>query len=183
AWWAEVNSKAKLNLGKPVMKVHPVALAATSGMLDDSTDVKWLLVTHGQLTVDVEGNDIEKRMYCSRVPHWPGGVSGITIGRGYDLGQWDKATIERDLTYAGIKDPLYSWLVNAQGLRGNAAKNYLQKADPKVISTPITRKQQYLLFEPVYELMKNDDIRISSNFKNIKDYGELSREHTNTILI
>src|SRR5699024_9886296 len=117
-----------------------------------------------------------------RVPHWPGGVSGITIGRGYDLGQWDKATIERDLTYAGIKDPLYSWLVNAQGLKGNAAKNYLQKADPKIISTPITRKQQYLLFEPVYEFMKNDVIRISSKFKNIKDYGELSWEQTNPLI-
>src|SRR5699024_5722174 len=181
-WWDEVNSNAKLDLGKTVMNVHPVALVETPGMLDDSNGLKWLIVTHGQLTFDVEGNDIENSIYFSRVPHWPGGVSGITIGRGYDLGQWDKATIERDLTYAGIKDPLYSWLVNAQGLKGNAAKNYLQKADPKIISTPITRKQQYLLFEPVYEFMKNDVITISNKKAVKKEYGTLNWATTDSII-
>jgi hypothetical protein len=40
-----------------------------------------------------EGNDNPKSPYYSRVPHWPGEKSGLTIGRGYDIGQRSAAEV------------------------------------------------------------------------------------------
>ena len=56
-------------------------------------DEKWLIVPKGQFTFNNEGNDIESSIFYSRkahVPHNPSGVvigqSGVTIGRGLDVG-------------------------------------------------------------------------------------------------
>ena len=55
-----------------------------------------LIVESGQVTFDAEGNDIESSRYFSRVIHWPGNTeSGVTIGRGYDMGNRTKAKLDK----------------------------------------------------------------------------------------
>lgn len=138
--------------------------------------MKWLKVPHGQLTFDVEGNDLEDQAhplhkYFSRIVHWPGGASGITIGRGYDLGQ--RPNPETDLTNAGIEDPLKSWLIRAKGLSGLTARDYMNAAPDSVRKQKITRRQQYELFTPIYEYMKGRVIEISNSEANVQNYGKL----------
>lgn len=59
-----------------------------------------LKVPEGQLTFDAEGTEGGK--WHSRTVHWPGGASGVTIGRGYDLGYKSAKEITADFTTAGI---------------------------------------------------------------------------------
>ncbi|MBV6752034.1 hypothetical protein KV580_17075 [Pseudomonas chlororaphis] len=177
SWWAELAGKHGINPDGKAWYFHPIGLLANFVAIEDENDLKWLTVERGQLTFDVEGNDIDDpahplHIYFSRKVHWPGGASGITIGRGYDLGQ--RENVEFDLTAANIDEPLYSWLIGAKGLKGQAAKNYLKAASPEIKRFSISRKQQNELFIPVYEFMKSEVIRISEQYSNKREYGALN---------
>ncbi|RMP20525.1 hypothetical protein ALQ27_200057 [Pseudomonas syringae pv. delphinii] len=179
-FWDSLSGGAAI--GTPqIYHFHPVGFVGNFLVLDGDNDLKWLKVDRGQLTFDVEGNDIEDasnplHRYFSRKIHWPGGVSGVTIGRGYDLGQ--RPNPENDLKAVGIEEPLYSWLMGAKGLSGNAARDYLNSASPELKKIFITRKQQYDLFVPVYEFMKTEVIRISDKPDAVNLYGSLSWDVT-----
>ncbi|WP_178119044.1 hypothetical protein [Pseudomonas akapageensis] len=177
SWWDEVMVKVGLSGYGKVAHFHPVGLVGHFDFGSDDNDLKWLKVPYGQLTFDVEGNDIEDEShplyrYFSRVVHWPGGASGITIGRGYDLGQ--RPDPGSDLRAAGVEQPLLAWLIGAKGLQGDSAKNYLAQAPDVIRKHKITRKQQYDLFLPVYEYMKKSVIRISDDQLNVRKYGALN---------
>ncbi|MBX8877923.1 hypothetical protein HCH41_02945 [Enterobacter ludwigii] len=121
-------------------------------------DIKWLTVPKGQLTFDAEGNDNNSSPYFSRHIHWPGGVSGITIGRGYDLGQQNDPT--SDLDSIELSQPLNTWLVESKGLSGLEAQNRYESANNDISSYEITRKQQYDLFVITYNRLEADVKRI-----------------------
>lgn len=178
SWWKD----AGLSTDGKAWHFHLMGLLGNFTYPADDNDLKWLKVPYGQLTFNVEGNDFEDaghpaHRYFSRVVHWPEGVSGVTIGRGYDLGQ--QADPRADLIKAGVKEPLLSWLVGAKGLHGQAAKTYLDNATQEVRKQVITRKQQYLLFISVYEFMKKDIFRISGTISNVEKYGALQWEAVN----
>ncbi|MHA3734289.1 pesticin C-terminus-like muramidase [Pseudomonas sp. Eth.TT006] len=175
-FWDKLADKTPAGTGL-IYHFHPIGFVSNFLAMEDDNDLKWLKVEKGQLTFDVEGNDIEDssnslHMYFSRKAHWPGGASGITIGRGYDLGQ--KSDPMSDLTAVGVPEPLLSWLVGAKGLSGNAARDYLNNASPEIRKTFITRKQQYKLFVSVYEIMKNKVVTISQQPFNVGHYGTLN---------
>jgi hypothetical protein len=182
SWWGEVAEKVGLPpWGRPY-HLHPIGLVSTFSAAIDANDPSWLIVPVGQLTFDVEGNDIEDtshagHRYFSRKVHWPGGASGVTIGRGYDLGQ--RPAPQADLLSAGISEPLLSWLLGAKGLKGQAAQNYLVSASDEIKGTFISRKQQYDLFIPVYEFMKAEVLRISNKEDVVRAYGEVKWEALN----
>lgn len=181
SWWKELDGKHGINADGVVWHFQPMELLAGFIVSDDEHDLKWLKVLHGQLTFDVEGNDIEDpahalHIYFSRVIHWPGGVSGVTIGRGYDLGQ--RPHPEKDLSAAKIAEPLYSWLLGAKRLKGQAARDYLSSANSAIRESKISRKQQYDLFVPVYDFMRSEVIRISNSPSNIISYGPLNWDAT-----
>jgi hypothetical protein len=83
------------------------------------------------------------------------------------------------LLSAGIAEPLYSWLIGAKGLKGQAAKSYMDGASAEIKATIITRRQQYDLFIPVYEFMKAEVLRISRKKDVEKLYGEVKWETLN----
>ncbi|MGN4052446.1 hypothetical protein [Pseudomonas sp. SM4] len=173
SWWKESGLPSD---GK-AWHFHLMGLLGNFTYPADENDLKWLNVPYGQLTFDVEGNDFEdashpSHRYFSRIVHWPGGVSGVTIGRGYDLGQ--QPDPKTDLANAGVREPLLSWLVGAKGKQGQAAKAYLNNASKEIRLHTITRKQQYKLFISVYEVMKQSVLSISRGGVNQKDYGILS---------
>jgi hypothetical protein len=180
-FWDKLADKTPAGTGL-IYHFHPIGFVSNFLAMEDDNDLKWLKVERGQLTFDVEGNDLEDpanplHMYFSRKVHWPGGVSGITIGRGYDLGQ--RPTPETDLAAVGIKEPLLSWLLGSKGLSGVAARNYLNSASPEIRKSFITRKQQHQLFVPVYEFMKSEVIRISDKADVVHLYGHLNWDSTN----
>ncbi|MEB0043693.1 MULTISPECIES: hypothetical protein [unclassified Pseudomonas] len=181
-FWDDVAKAVGLPEDGRVWHFHPVEfVAALSDNLIDENSLDWLTVPHGQLTFDVEGNDAADpanglHRYFSRKIHWPGGASGITIGRGYDLGQ--RPNPEIDLVSAGISEPLLGWLLGAKGLSGQAAQAYLGGATAGIKNSVISRKQQYELFLPVYDEMKKNVLRISSDKRLLSDYGSLDWNNT-----
>jgi len=153
--------------GEAIWHMHPVVFLGAINN-DDEMDLKWLIVPKGQLTFDAEGNDLEHSPWFSRKIHWPGGISGVTIGRGYDLGQQSNA--ENDLKEAGIDEPLKSWLVGSSGLSSTAANNRLNSASNEVRTYNITRKEQYDLFMISYQRLEDDVKRINQKPDTIRSY-------------
>lgn len=124
-----------------------------------------LTVPAGQLTFDAEGTEGGK--YHTRTAHWPGGNSGVTIGRGYDLGQHGAEQIVDDMTAAGIaKADAEKFKGAASPLRGKDAKAWLDKNKDGL--PEITKEQQKALFETTYEEHRADVERISGNYAKTK---------------
>ncbi len=83
-----------------------------------------LTVERGQITFDSEGN--EEGPYQSRRPSVPGDRSGVTIGRGYDLGYKTKEQAIRDLIAAGLTKDQAELYAQAAGLTGRAARKFME---------------------------------------------------------
>lgn len=170
-WWDKVAGQHGFPVDASVWHLHPVGMVENFWISDN--DPRWLMVPRGQFTFDVEGNDIDGHRYFSRVAHWPGGASGITLGRGYDLGQ-RVSTLANDLAAVGITGEFYDWLMGARGLRGDVAKKYLENARQEIRQTTITRRQQHDLFLPIYDAKRDEVIEISAQPSNVRDYGTLT---------
>lgn len=107
-------------------------------------------VKKGQLTYDAEGIESPKSSkYFSRVIHWPGNtLSGVTIGRGYDMGNRTKAAIKTDMTNAGVPLKKATELSEAAGLKGLKAKEFIKNNKDSI--GEITLVQQVKLFDTIY---------------------------------
>ena len=100
----------------------------------------------GGVTFDSEGN--EGGPWHSRKLHVPGGSSGLTIGRGYDMGAKTAAQITTDLVTAGVELAMAKTLSGAATLRGANAKKFI--TDKKLEKFEITELSQQKLFEITY---------------------------------
>lgn len=137
---------------------------------NDEMDLKWLTVPKGQLTFDAEGNDIEGSPFFSRRVHVPNnngkviGNSGITIGRGLDLGNPptgangqnpSKLELRNLFHLAGLNPKLSMWLLSVEGKTKSDALDALSSSGLTDDELVITRKQQYIMFNHVYEYLEN----------------------------
>jgi peptidoglycan hydrolase-like protein with peptidoglycan-binding domain len=104
-------------------------------------------VAQGQVTFDSEGT--EGGRYHTRKAHWPGGVSGVTIGRGYDLGQHAHAKIVADMVAAGLTQSQAEAYAGAAGLKGGAAHAWLNANRGSLVE--ISPEQQEALFRTTYQ--------------------------------
>jgi hypothetical protein len=169
-YWKSLSSLNHETTGARTWNLHPIALISNRLTIEDDNNIKWLIVPKGQLTFDAEGNDLDTTRYFSRRVHWPSvGNSGITIGRGYDIGH--QPEVVNDLKSVNISEPLLSWLIGAIGLKQKNAETYLNTANENIISTRISRKQQYMLFLKTYKTMEDDVIRICNKIDVIESYG------------
>ncbi len=105
-----------------------------------------LSVSFGQTTFNAEGQEARGKFF-SRVIHWPGGASGVTIGRGYDMGQRTRLQILSELRHAGMSEPDARFLSGAAGLRGESARRFVvsKSIESPIISLPAQRA----LFETI----------------------------------
>lgn len=105
-----------------------------------------LTVSFGQSTFDAEGMEAQGP-YFSRVIHWPGGTSGVTIGRGYDMGQRTRLQVLSELRHAGVNEQDALFLAGAAGVRGERAQRFVHAfvGESPVLSLPSQRR----LFEVV----------------------------------
>lgn len=169
SWWGGLAGKQGISVDGEAWHFQPIELINCLGSSADENDLKWLKVPRGQLTFDVEGNDVESSIYFSRVAHWPPvGNSGITLGRGYDIGQ--QPNVRSDLESIGIADPFLSWIVGGQGKKQTEARDYLAAASVEIRKHKISRKQQHNLFLYTYQLIEADVKRISIASGTISKY-------------
>lgn len=146
--------------------IHPTGMMGlvADPISDDEMDEKWLTVTKGQLTFDAEGNDVDTSIYFSRKPHIPMqrdgtviGQSGITYGRGLDVGQQTQQFVSNLLSTISenarpLSDKMSSWLIVGSGKKRALAKDHLALINDLVPIDEqlLTRKQQHFLFLSVY---------------------------------
>lgn len=81
-------------------------------------------------------------------PHWPGGVSGVTIGPGYDMGHRSAASIKADLKAANVPDADVDKLAESAGLTGSAAGDWVD-GDGKDVAK-LTNEMSMAIFNYVY---------------------------------
>ncbi|MBP9205537.1 MAG: hypothetical protein KBG28_16320 [Kofleriaceae bacterium] len=132
-------------------------------------------VEAGQLTFDAEGREGGK--FHTRVAHVPPGPSGVTIGRGYDLGQHSAAQIITAMTAAGLSTETARAYAAAAGLRGAKAKAWLAAHHASL--PEITPTQQEALFTITYQEMARDVDRISGKPGVVEAYGRADLDEIN----
>lgn len=139
----------------------------------DEMNTKWLTVPKGQLTFQSEGNDKEGSPYFTRIPHVPNnkgvviGRSGITFGRGLDIGSRSAADISNLFSEVAkhckpLSSELLEWLKGGAGLKGQDAYEYYKTLNQKVPKhqQELTRKQQHFLFMEIYPFYEKETERL-----------------------
>jgi hypothetical protein len=144
-------------------------------MVDDPFTVE-----RGQLTFDAEGMEKEGPFF-SRRPHWPGGQSGVTIGRGYDLGSREPDEVIAHLTGAGVPTADAELLAQGAGLRGEDASAFTEREDVRGIV--ITPEAQQALFSTVYDEHEEDVRRISNDQERLDAYGRVDWENLHPAIL
>uniref|UniRef100_UPI00260C142D S-type pyocin domain-containing protein n=1 Tax=uncultured Shewanella sp. TaxID=173975 RepID=UPI00260C142D len=160
------------------LKLKAVYLALHTGE-DDEMDKKWLTVPKGQLTFDAEGNDFNDNVYFSRVIHWPGNeLSGVTIGRGYDLGSRSQIEVYDELVKAYVDKDTAKLISKGAGLKGESAEKFVNENKAKI--GEITRKSQHFFFVnifPSYEQRaKNNYNKWTKNHSERTDWDLLDNK-------
>jgi len=117
-----------------------------------------LWVNEGQVTFDSEGIDyitsvepFRQQSYpsFSRILHWPPKFSsGVTLGRGYDMGSRSAGEIYSTLMQAGIEEYKAVICSKASHLKGRQAGQFVKVYG--LLIGEITHSQQIRLFEIVY---------------------------------
>jgi len=115
-------------------------------MADKQETTTLVYPDRGRLTFDAEGT--EGGRYHSRKLHVPGPSSGLTIGRGYDMGAKSAGQITTDLAVAGVELVMAKTLSGAATLRGENARKFVK--DKNVDGFEISALGQKTLFDITY---------------------------------
>ncbi|VTM10836.1 Phage-related lysozyme (muraminidase) [Raoultella terrigena] len=127
--------------GKAVWHMHPVVFLDALNKFNNALK--------GKLTYDAEGNNTLGSQFYSRVIHWPGNAeSGVTLGRGYDMGSRSEVAIYNDMVAAGIDDETAKKITLARGYKGTAARDFVSNNKSDI--GEITEEQQVNLFNIIY---------------------------------
>lgn len=124
-------------------------------------------VKRGQLTFDAEGQ--EGGRYHSRHAHWPGGASGVTLGRGYDMGGRTSASVYSDLVDAGVPSNVAHQYAAGAGKKGAAAGRWVNANRDGI--PDISPEAQNRLFDKTYAEQEAVVKRISDKSDAVKKYG------------
>ncbi|MDE8555299.1 pesticin C-terminus-like muramidase [Pantoea vagans] len=135
-----------------------------------------LQVKFGQVTFDAEGNDIKGSTFFSRRIHWPPtALSGVTIGRGYDIGSRKEEDSYKDLTNAGVPDSQARMIASGSGLKGGQAKIFVDKNRDAI--GEISHSMQKNLFELIYpgyiQRAANNYRSWTSSFNDAVEWNQL----------
>ena len=103
----------------------------------------------------------------SLVPHFPGGLSGVTIGPGYDMGGRTPQEIYADLTNAGIPPQTAQLFMGAASKTGVEAQEWVNEHRHELY---ITEEQQQALFDHV--LVEEYERRLRAQLSQFADENE-----------
>lgn len=157
-------------------------------------DTGPLHVREGQVTFDAEGvdylngpepfNQPKSLKNFSRVLHWPAGLSGVTIGRGYDMKDRSAGEILTHFRQAAIEEYKARICSKAAGLIGRQAHSFV-KAYGALVGE-ITHLQQIRLFEIAYGIklgeVKNLYRRVSRTIPNAPSWEKLDSNVKDVII-
>lgn len=104
-----------------------------------------LSIKPGELTTTGEGSDA-----ATKYIHWPGtDASGVTLGKGYDIGSRTEADVVTELTAAGMGNDQATKISKGAGKKGAAAQTFVteNKDDIGEIATDV----QYALLATMLE--------------------------------
>ncbi|SEQ09898.1 toxin homologue of phage lysozyme [Rosenbergiella nectarea] len=129
----------------------------------------------GMLTFKAEGNNLKSSRDYSRIIHWPGSSlsckknnSGVTIGRGFDLGDRTKVEALIILKKAGIEKEKAEFIAEGAKLKGCLANNFV--ANQRNAINEITERQQLNLLIINYNESRKDVERICKSIFTIQKY-------------
>lgn len=134
--------------------------------------------TYGVVTWEAEGT--EGGRYHSRKFHVPSSVSGLTIGRGYDMKTKSASTISVDLIGAGIKAKEVAAIKLAAGLSGNAARQFI--IDNDLLDFQVTPEAQKKLFKVSYDAESDQVKRICKKSDVVIAYGKTDWDKLNSAI-
>jgi len=130
----------------------------------------------GIVTFKSEGT--EGGRYHSRILHVPSNSSGLTVGRGYDMGLKSSAKIAADLGKAGIDSQSVNVIKTAAGLKGSKAKQFIIEHD--LLDFHITPTAQNTLFESTFSEEAKETKRICTSKAVEKLYGNCDWDKLDT---
>ncbi|MFZ4832449.1 peptidoglycan-binding protein [Rouxiella sp. Mn2063] len=153
-----------------------------------------LIVHQGQLTFDAEGVDyitavepFRQRRYpnFSRILQWPPtSSSGVTLGRGYDMGNRSTGEIFATLRQAGIEEYKAVICSKAAHLKGHQAEQFVKVYGPLV--GEISHQQQIRLFELAYQIKLNEArnlyVRVTSHIQGAPAWESLEQKIRDVII-
>lgn len=132
-----------------------------------------LHVREAQFTFDNEGTDYitatdpfrpHPYHWFSRILHWPhSAASGVTLGRGYDMGNRSAGEIFATLRQAGIEEYKAILASKAAFLKGREAASFVKVYGP--LFGEITHQQQLRLFEIAIQFYISEAKRIFNGRK------------------
>ncbi len=132
-----------------------------------------LHVREAQFTFDNEGTDYitatdpfrpHPYPWFSRILHWPhSAASGVTLGRGYDMGRRSTGEIFATLRQAGIEEYKAILASKAAFLKGREAASFVKVYGP--LFGEITHQQQLRLFEIAIQFYISEAKRIFNGRK------------------
>jgi hypothetical protein len=145
SWWSDVAGKYGISTDGKAWHLQPLALIGAFSTADKAVPT----IKEGQITFDAEGNNIPTSPYFSRVIHWPGNdLSGVTLGRGYDMGSRTESEIYNHMKNAGIEHDQATKISQAFGKKGAAAQQFVR--ENKASIGEITVEQEIILFNTIY---------------------------------
>lgn len=115
------------------------------------------------LTYNSEGSNDPNSRYFTRRAHWPGGASGLTYGKGYDMGYKHWSTIKNDLLRVGLQPEEVAEFYGAQGLKKRAAKRFLQLHQKDL--AVMTEEQETQLFQITWKREEREALRIYNGIR------------------
>jgi GH24 family phage-related lysozyme (muramidase) len=126
----------------PAGEVRPVAKMTTS------RDGRRFIIAHEAV------RGVSNRL------HWPGGVSGVTLGPGYDMGTRTPSSVTSDLMTIGVERSVAEAVAAGAGIKGHNAKVFV-KANKDLVTIDIHQESALLdRIVPHYESMVKGKIRI-----------------------
>lgn len=171
----DVNGRTYTHLLRGTAPGRAPAPSSAPPPVNRSSDSGRLTVSSGQVTFNAEGNDTPTSLFFSRQIHWPKGVSGVTIGRGYDMGHRSADKVISDLVLAGVPQAQALSMSRGKGLTGASAGRFVDQY--KTECGVISREAQAKLFELIYPgyaaTAKNVYLTKTSQFPERTEWDQL----------
>jgi hypothetical protein len=157
------------------MEIGLKAVATELGRVFGATfAIRAAPAQRGMLTWASEGSD-QPGQFFSRLPHFPGGASGVTIGRGYDMKLRTGQEIFEDLTASGVPSAQATELASGAGLTGASASTFARRM--RSTTPPISvEAEQRLFFALTYPRYVADTKRIFESRSVQERYGRATWE-------
>jgi hypothetical protein len=159
------------NRPSPSISPAPLFMLSPNRQLKSEKVPELLTVRFGQSTFDAEGTEASGRFFSRRISYPDFGDSGVTIGRGYDMGRRTSRQVISELGAAGMPLDDARYLAQSAGLRQDRAREFVEQ---HMATAPlISLETQKRLFEEIVtpDLIK-DIKRIFAKPDTVRMYGE-----------